>query len=193
MKFGTLLLVLSLFLLFSGCSRIDIHYTVLQGNYRYTRGEFQESLWSYLKASGEGVWEDRIRYNLGNVYHRLGEEDSALQQWHLAEETADVETSYRISFNRGVLYYEQGSFQEAYEAFRKALEFDSTSIDAKINLEHALRKVNRKRQEGEAESVDGEGSPEGEPERILEYIRRNESRTWISSPRGEEEEEGNQW
>jgi tetratricopeptide (TPR) repeat protein len=186
-------LLLFLFLSMAGCSRVDVHYAVLEGNYRYSRGEFQEAVWSYLRASESEIWEERIRYNLGNVYHRLGEDTGALQEWERAETGAGQEIAFRVFFNRGVLYYEQGEFLKSYEAFRKALEIESASVDAKINLEHALRKVNRQRQETQTESADGGGSPEGEPQRILEYIRRNESRSWSSSPRPDSDKEGKQW
>ncbi len=77
-----------------------------------------------------------------------------------------------------MLLYEQARYQEAYDAFRRALSINSSSIDAKINLEHSLRKITRGRQEQQIEPAAGEGGSSGESERILDYVRRSKQRKW---------------
>ncbi len=185
--------VLVLFILLSGCESPETHFAVLQGNYVFARGEYPRATYSYLEALGRGRWGNRIHYNLGNVYHELGEEDAALREWEFALSGQDPELDFRIAFNRGVLLYEQARYQEAYDAFRRALSINSASIDAKINLEHSLRKINRGRQEQQIEPSAGEGGSSGESERILDYVRRSKQDRWTPGFGEGESEGGKAW
>ncbi len=170
--------VLAMFLLLSGCESPETHFAVLQGNYVFARGEYPQATFSYLEALSGGRWGSRIHYNLGNVYYELGEEAAAFKEWEVALSGQDPALDFRIAFNRGVLLYEQARYQEAYDAFRRALSINSSSIDAKINLEHSLRKITRGRQEQQIEPATGGGSSSGESERILDYVRRSKQTKW---------------
>ncbi|WP_020611330.1 tetratricopeptide repeat protein [Sediminispirochaeta bajacaliforniensis] len=193
-KMTRLVLLFSLLWLLTACDSPETHLAVLQGNYAFARGEYHEATFKYLQALDFDRWKNRVHYNLGNVYHELGEDDAALQEWELASSDQDKELSFRIAFNQGVLFFGQGHYQEAYDAFRRALIFHPASVDAKINLEHALRKISRKRQEQQTESPQA-ALPEakGESERILDYVRRSESFTWSSAPEADHDKGAQQW
>jgi tetratricopeptide (TPR) repeat protein len=187
------LLLLLAVLLLSGCDSPATHLRVLQGNYAFERGDYQQSTFAYYQALESEGWEDRILYNLANVFHELGEVDAALREWDAANPGQDSELAFRIAFNRGVLLYEQARYQEAYDAFRASLKINASSIDAKINLEHALRKINRQRQNQQAHSSGGGGESSVESERILDYVRRGERQQWLPGMDSTGVERGNQW
>lgn len=181
-------------LLLSSCDKPGVRLAVLRGNYSYGRGEFQEASNLYLQALDDGFGEYRIRYNLGNVYYELGEEEAASSQWSSSlASVKDSDLLFRINFNRGVLFYEQADYQKAFQAFRQALRIDSSSLDAKINLEYVLNKLNRGDREQSSGSGSGKSSGSGEAQRVLNYVRRSESSSWSTEAGSSLEREGKQW
>ncbi len=157
---------------------------VLSGNMAYGRGQYQKAILRYLDADDEtGIGRDAVNYNLANVYYALGEGDAALKAWAMAESlTDDTDILFRVAFNRGVLYYNWGRYDEAYREFRRALSINPSDIDAKINLEDALSRV-RSEIPGEGRGEGGEVENVGEEidddsKRLLDYVRRKEADAW---------------
>lgn len=164
----------------SSCGAGGAYVEVLKGNYHYQQGRFAEATLEYLTALEEETYPEWISYNLGNVYHALGEAEAAFEVWAAAGEASDRELRFRVLFNTGTLLYELGRYREAYDEFRKALRLDGTDIDAKINLELCLRKVQALSggsgaSERSARAAQDERS---EAARILEYIGRKEGYRW---------------
>lgn len=178
---------LMLLLTCSGRGTID----VLRGNYAFGRGEYQSALVSYmvaLESSDDPGW---VEFDIGNVYYALGEPDAALRQWADARTRASGSgargsgLTYATSYNRGVLLYELGQFQDAYDEFRYALTVNSGSLQAKANLELTLAKLHA----AESATEPGQGVGEDDLEadesqeslRILEYVRRKEAQLWYAN------------
>lgn len=164
----------------TSCTGVLPRLSVLQGNYAYGRGSYQQATVQYLDARELGASPDRLSYNLANVYHSLGEIEAALSGWRSAEETDDPEILFRVRFNRGVLYYELGRFRDAYLEFREALRIEPSSVEAKINLELAFEKLaaadNRSltRRPGSASGEAGADAAQ-----VFEFIRRTGGQQWI--------------
>jgi len=186
------LAVVSLFLV--SCGPMDVIVPVLKGNYAYQRGEYQEATVNYLAALSGERYQEWIRYNLGNVYRALGEGEAALEMWNMAETAQNPQMLFLVHFNRGTLYFELGNYREAYEEFKRALELDHTSIDAKVNLEMSLEKI----QAGKSGAVSPAKSQEDSKQkiqdnlqRILEYVRHKEGDHWASSRENPEDSQNN--
>ena len=170
-------------LLISSCGIAEPHVSVLRGNYAFGQGRYQTATVNYLQALEYEQLEPWISFNLGNVYHALGENESALGMWQLARQSDSESLLFGVYYNTGLLLYEAGRYREAYEQFIEALRLNSTSISAKVNLELALERVQvsdavalpRRSEPGEqnAAAVD-------ESRRILEYIRRREEQRWFA-------------
>ncbi len=174
--------VFLLLLLLASCGGRNAYIEVVKGNYYYGRGMYQASVVSYLKALEEGSHTAWIRYNLANVYHSLGETDAALGMWKEAEAAQDHELLFATSFNRGTLLFELGKYREAYDEFRHALEIDPSRVEAKINLELALRKLGGG---GPSSQSHGDQPPKKreDPDRILDYVKKKEATRWKASDR----------
>lgn len=174
--------VLSVSLLVSSCSASDPYLSVVEGNYAFGQGRYQDATVHYLEALSGGSHKSWISYDLGNVYHALGEAEAALDMWNKASTTTDAGLLYAISYNQGVQYYELGDYQKAYDAFRKSLEYDATSMNAKVNLELSLRKL-QPSSEGSSAHATAESTKnsvsEQDSRRILEYVRRKEAQQWV--------------
>ena len=182
----------ALALVSSSCRDAGPSAGVLVGNMSYARGQYQKAILRYLAADDEtAIGSDAVKYNLANVYYALGEGDAALKAWAQAESvTDDTDILFRVAFNRGVLYYNWGRYDEAYREFRRALTLKPSDIDAKINLEDALSRVRTEtlgEGRGDGESVEDVGEAiDDDSRRLLDYVRRKEADAWST----EEKDDG---
>lgn len=182
------LLLVPAVVLLGSCGFGEPHVSVLQGNYAYGQGRFQRATVEYLEALAADQHVPWILYNLGNAYHSLGENEAALDMWSAALSSQDTQLMYRAGFNRGVLFYEQGRFEEAYNEFRYALVINPSSIAAKVNLELTVQKLRagttadggRPATVSDGGDAGGDGGPSAETLRVLNYIRRKEVNRWRS-------------
>ena len=168
------------------------HISVLRGNYAFGRGQYQTATVHYLTAEPREDHRQFVDYSSGNHAQALGELDAALQQWDVAATEAPDEILFGVHFNRGVLYYELAQYASAYVEFRRALEIDGTSVDAKINLELSLQRIGAPAPatRGVAEEAQEIGA---QTARVLEYIRRKERQRWSAEDGDIRETEANDW
>ena len=178
LRFLSSLSMLSIALLTTSCGKSVTKTQVLMGNLSYNRGNYQKAILNYLDAEQSDIpTHDAVNYNLGNVYYALGEGRAALGAWERAESEADnIDTLFRIAFNKGLLFYHWGRYQEAYLSFKQALKLNPGNLDAKINLEESLSRIPAS---GNApSSIEAPTDPEKGYSRILEYIKHKEASQW---------------
>ena len=166
--------------LLAGCDAAGVYRDVIQGNYHYGRGNYQQAIVSYLRALESGKHTAWVEYNLGNAYYSLGETQGALAMWEKAGLTQDPALRFHIAYNTGCLYYELGKYREAYGEFRYALRLEPSAVDAKINLELSLRKMASGGEPPPAAKSKSHG-PGDDGGRILDYIKRKEGTKWTAS------------
>jgi tetratricopeptide (TPR) repeat protein len=171
----------------SGCNGYAAHALTVRANYNVSRGEYQPAIVDYLRARENQLYDAWLAYNLGNVYHYLGESNAALERWDFARSSGAPELVYGANFNRGVYFFEQGRYREARRQFRIALEADPGSIPAKRNLELTLERLTAEADlTGETVPPDGTGDRaerqeevvSGGSSRMLDYMRRREEQRW---------------
>jgi tetratricopeptide (TPR) repeat protein len=180
----------------SSCGMVEPHLSVLRGNYAFGQGRYQAATVRYLAALERGQLDQWVSFNLGNVYFALGENESALGMWQTARASDSETLLFGVHFNTGLLFYEAGRYREAYDEFVRALRLDSTSVEAKINLELALARVQAgdgvaAPRRGETNVQEGE-SPD-EAQRILQFIRRREEPRWFAVDQIPEQESSRDW
>ena len=175
-------LALVVCILLAGCSEFAPFAGVVKGNRKYASGDYQGANVAYIEAGESGTYQYWIAYNLGAVYYALGEAEAAEREWLIALGTQDEALLYNVYFNLGVLCYDRGSYAEAYESFRNALEINPNGAQAKLNLELSIRKLEVKDQKNlPAGDSANDGQSQGEIERILNYLRRMEGEVWEST------------
>ncbi len=175
----TIFILLALSLL-AGCSRLEPYLHVAQGGRAYANGDYQRANTAYIEASGKDDYEHWVAYDLGSVYFALGETESAENEWQIAEGTPDKNLAYRVLFNYGVLLYERGSYEEAYEKFRNALEIEPTGLEAKVNLELTMQKM-EVRESKPQQAVPSSGETSAEIDLIMNYLKKMEGEVWEST------------
>ncbi|SIQ64232.1 Tetratricopeptide repeat-containing protein [Alkalispirochaeta americana] len=168
-----------------GCNIHRPHILALGGNYSVSRGEYQAAIVSYLRAQESAEYSPWLSYNLGNVYHYLGESEAALERWDSSRESDSRELLFGASFNSGVYYFEQGRYREARRQFRIALEVNPSSVAAKQNFELTLERLSAEadltgaggltERAGPASGISPGGAGTN---RMLDYIKRREEQRW---------------
>ena len=155
----------------------------MEGNYAFSRGEYQEANLAYLNVKEQELYSDYISYNLGNVYYALGEIDPAFEEWGSIDGKLKTEITIRSFFNKGVLLFELSRYEEAYKTFRSILELDPHHINAKINLEYCIQKMNftTENRSAIAETSLEELEKADDVSRVLDFVRRRETNIWKES------------
>lgn len=181
------LLILLLPLLLGSCNAYFPHLRVIRANYNVSRGEYQPAIVDYLRARESTEYTPWLAYNLGTVYHYLGESGAAVDQWDAARSSDVADLQYGAAFNRGVFLFEQGRFDEAFQEFRFALSVNPASRAAKANLELTLERLeagagldgDATRSNGEpGDAGAGGAGDDGGTTRMLDYVRRKEEQRW---------------
>jgi len=124
---------------------------VERGNRYYRSGHYQEAAQEYEKAIAKGDDSPETRYNLGTAYLRLGKYEDAEKNLRLALREMKPDVRQRGYYNLGNRYLENarkaGGDQQAntqlldaaVDAYKQALRLQPNDMDAKWNLELALR------------------------------------------------------
>ncbi|MEX2442009.1 MAG: tetratricopeptide repeat protein [Alkalispirochaeta sp.] len=186
-------------LLLVSCNAYFPHLRVVRANYNVSRGEYQPAIVDYLRAQGISEYEPWLSYNLGTVYHYLGESGAAVDRWEAAWESDVDDLMYGARFNRGVFLFEQGRYTESFREFQYALRINPGSRAAKTNLELSIERIEA------GSELDGEGSrssgddenrndtPDGGGQRMLDYLRRKQEQQWRANQEQGVSDEAEDW
>ncbi len=196
MKTGLFILFLAIL---TSCGQEIPQLRVIRGNYNVSRGDYQMAIVDYLRARGESEYDPWIAYNLGNVYHFLGEAEAAVEQWNRAQNVDVRDLQFGAAFNRGVYLFEQGRYEDALAQFRFALTVNPSSMDAKRNFETTLERIEsgagltRDGMSGSDDGSDQSQTPESTATRMLDYVRRKEEQRWRANAEQDGQWEARDW
>jgi Tfp pilus assembly protein PilF len=113
----------------------------------------------------------------------LGEDTAALEQFKNISDDAPANVRYSALYNSGLLAWRNSDYESARDFFRKALEIDSSKIDAKINLELSMQQVQSKGQQNQSNEIQAsqEEGPQNLEEAVFEHIKENDQKQWKNS------------
>ena len=159
-------LLLALLLLLVAGGR-QPHVAVLEGNYDFARSDVARALRHYRAAVR--AESHVVAYNLANARLALGETDAGLDLLQRIPADVHPELRRRVAFNLGHAHYRAGRYRDAALHFRDALALGPESVDARINLELALRRMHSGRtRTSPAAATTRDGATESE---LLEQLR----------------------
>ena len=113
------------------------------------------------------------------------EKEAALEKLTLISPDASKDVLYCKYFNTGVILYRMGKKIESSEYFRKALEVDSTRLEAKINLELSLNRNEAASNDTKANMIpsgeDNYNESDNLEKTVFERIKENDKKQWKNS------------
>ncbi|MBI3317146.1 MAG: VWA domain-containing protein [Candidatus Omnitrophica bacterium] len=112
-----------------------------KGNKDYKEKKYQSALKDYREAQVKKPEDPTIRYNLANaLYQTESYQEAKTELEKSIAQAKDPKLKAQAYYNYGNTQYRLGNFDEAIEAYEKALEIDSKDVDAKYNLEFLQKK-----------------------------------------------------
>ena len=162
---------------------------LMEANFLFSRGRYDEAGAVYYKALDHEDASPYAEYGLGITYHFMDENSTALNRYVNSHEklmgasgTEHNELRYRLQYNSGIIYFEEGNFDAAAAAFKEALKISPSKIDAKRNLEISLMSIAR---ETSQERQPEQGFEETK-EMLFQMIQQQEQQFWQSGEWAEE-------
>ena len=139
-----------LIILFSGI-RVDAQADktyIRQGNNKFEEGAYQQAEIEYRKALEKDPGSYRADYNLGNALYKQQQYDAAVSKYtSLAKNEKDRQKLNRYFYNLGNAFFEGKKYKESAEAYKNALRNDPGDMNAKHNLQLALKMLNQNNQQ----------------------------------------------
>lgn len=172
-------------------------FSILEGTIAWARQDWVSATSAFLgvaEADPEAVRaavREYAVYALASVYLAQDEYEAALQRLSTVSEDAPGPLRSSKWYQAGIIAFRKGSFEDASVYFRKSLEEDPSSIDAKINLELSQRSlVSATAPRTAGSSGFRENRQDGdESDTIFDYIRQKEEERWKSMNQTAENQE----
>lgn len=136
---------------------------IRRGNRAYSQNDFLESEVQYRQALEKNKYSFKANFNLGNALYKqnkFNEADSIYYDINTPG-LSDAEKSM-VYFNRGNSLFKQNKFKESADAYKMALKYNPSDMDAKYNLSEALRMMqnqqNQKNNQQQSNNNDNKGN-----------------------------------
>lgn len=129
------------------------------GNQEYNAENYTEAVDNYVAAQREDPDVPEPYYNAGNAYHRQGNFESAAAQTQQSIRTSEGGIAQNSYYNLGNTFFKVEDWPAAIEAYKEALKLNPDDLDAKYNLELALKKLEEQQQQQQQQGG-GQGQPQ---------------------------------
>jgi Ca-activated chloride channel family protein len=161
----------------------------MEANYLTSRNRYDEAVIPYFKALHYKDAAPYAEYGIGLTFYSLDENlvalkcyDNSMKILETLPDNEHRELRYRIHYNTGIIYFEEGNFEAAAGAFKEALRANPEKLDAKRNLELSLMSITIEKS--------GRNSSESKNESkeiLFDYTKQQEQQFWKSREWAEEE------
>ena len=126
---------------------------VRRGNRLYEDKKFQEADIQYRKALEKSPGSAAADFNLGNTLYRQNQFDAAAQRYkELSGKQKDAGFKNSDYYNLGNALYKSGKYEECIDAYKNALRKRPEDMDAKHNLQLAMKKLEMQKQQKKKEN-----------------------------------------
>ena len=154
----------------------EMHSNVSRGNRYYEAGDHEMALERYREAQGLDSTLSVPHFNAGDALYRMGNyRDGALE--FLRSSASDADSVKAMSYyNLGNTMFKAGDLQSAVEAYKRSLLLDPEDLDAKHNLELALKMREQQEQQQQDQEQDQEGGQQEQDQQSPEDRQQEEDR-----------------
>ncbi len=132
--------------IFSGCSaRSSDGIKILEGSVNWQRKNYQRSIADFLEAQNssslrsDSDTENYALYGLATTYLMQNETEAAMERYSQITPDAPASIRFAMLYNAGIIAHRNGDYDMAAQFFKQALLINSSSTNAKINMELSLQ------------------------------------------------------
>lgn len=180
---------LALFTIFlSGCSNDT--WKIFDGTNAWQHKNYRKAVAKYMDVMGkadergDSATLDYALYDLGTTYLMIGEDQAAMERFLEVSEGAPKNVRYAAFYNAGIVAHKNQDYESARDYFKKAIEADSTRLEAKINMEISMSMTAGKVNQNESTAVQANQNEESQPDlenAIFQHIKENDQKQWKNS------------
>lgn len=124
-----------------------------KGNLRYLQKDYLNAENLYRKALEKDSAHTVARFNLGNTLYKQKRFDEAAALFgSLAGENGNKQLRSSAWYNQGLSYTRQNNLAAAIESYKQALRLNPNDIEARENLQKALREQKKQQQKQQPRS-----------------------------------------
>ncbi len=127
--------------------KLQLPYKNDKANQLFEAKKYPEAEKAYQDLLAKDPENGVLAYNLGNVYNALGDTAKATEMYEKALKSNDPDAANRSRFNLGTLDLQSQKPQEAISNLTQYLRKSPNDLDAKRNLELALRQLQQQQQQ----------------------------------------------
>jgi Ca-activated chloride channel family protein len=120
-----------------------------EGNEAFAEQDYDGALTAYLQAQEDAPELAEPHYNAANAHYRQEDYEQAqqkLEQALVGEESQD-DLDQNSYYNLGNTFFQAQQYEAAIEVYKEALRLNPDDLEAKQNLELALRQLQQQQQE----------------------------------------------
>ena len=118
---------------------------MLQGYISWQQKDWNQATYHFLNAKeiaeSSGNRVDYEIYALSSTYLMQNEDASAMNNLKRIENTKDEKLSSSVFYQLGIIAFKKQEYKEAASYFKKSLEKEPSKIDAKINYEISIKRM----------------------------------------------------
>ena len=120
-----------------------------QGNEAFAEQDYESALAAYHQAEDNAPQVAEPHYNAANTHYRTEDYEQAQQEIEqaLVGEPQQEGLDQNSYYNLGNALFQSGQFKAAIEAYKEALRLNPADLQAKQNLELALRQLQQQEQQ----------------------------------------------
>ena len=111
------------------------------GHDPYASGDYASALEAYESARSSVPMAAEPHYNIGNALYRAGQFEGSINDYDESLRYAKNDLRSRGFFNRGNAAFQMQQYLQAVEGYKEVLRMNPDDLDAKHNLELALRQL----------------------------------------------------
>lgn len=151
----------------------QIPLTNNRANELFQAEDYQGALDLYLKAYGEDRTNGALAYNIANAYMALGDTENAAKYYDKAMNSDHAQAKQMAEFNLGNLQMAQQNPAEALKRYVNYLKNNPNDVDAKRNLELALRQMQQQQQQPNQNQQDQDQQEQQQQEQQQQQQQQN--------------------
>lgn len=191
-KIAQILCIFLVITIFTGCNgknNFNEKTVILNGVNAFQHKKYNQAISAfiqvedYAKEKKNQQLYDYALFDLAASYAMQNEDEAAAKKYSEISSDAPASILYGAFYNSGIVAYRNGNLEEAADLFRKALEIDSTKIEAKVNMEISVNQIEIKSRQNESKltaTQEDNSEYNDEESSIFEHIKENDKNQWKS-------------